>query len=234
MYEGVFPYQDPNYNAYGSYTATTDNWRDTYTGVATGEDDMETSFNVLVAQAPDYFAALKAAWPTQNNMPSFDQNAYQSHGDAAYKDRIRTAQAQTLVNLENQGIVTDAWLFDAGYGSDANIRSCWYDMHDKYLAMRPAGAAGTPSPTNRAYITPNSRLLSWATASGATSYDVWVGASAGTLVKVSSAQAGTSYLLTNLVPGTQVFWRIDSKNGVGTTTGTVWNFTPADEYSTRT
>lgn len=101
----------------------------------------------------------------------------------------------------------------------------------------------TPTPANETTEVDFSGLtLSWEDGGGATSYDVYIGPS-GSLVEVSTGQAGTSYV-TNMdeVPLDQIiYWRVDAVNDAGTTTGDDWHFdarpgkvsvlTPADEAS---
>lgn len=90
----------------------------------------------------------------------------------------------------------------------------------------PPSKPTTPTPANNATEVDFSGFtLSWVDGGGADTYDVYIGPS-GSLVKVSSSQAGTSYV-TNIaeVPYNQViYWRIDAINEVGTTEGDTWNF----------
>ena len=88
--------------------------------------------------------------------------------------------------------------------------------------------ATTPSPANDATGVDFSAFgLSWVDGGNADTYDVWIGP-VGSLVKVSSAQVGTSYTtqLSECATGAKTYWRIDSTNTGGTTTGDTWNFDP--------
>lgn len=67
--------------------------------------------------------------------------------------------------------------------------------------------------------------LSWDDGGGADTFDVYMGP-VGALVLVSSAQAETTFTVdTEDIPwGETIYWRIDSTNGEGTTTGDTWSF----------
>ncbi|MFH0888660.1 MAG: glycine rich domain-containing protein, partial [Planctomycetota bacterium] len=83
---------------------------------------------------------------------------------------------------------------------------------------------GSPTPSNGATNIPTNQQLSWGAASGATGYNVYFGTSSpGTLV--SSNQSGATYNPGTLTNNTLYYWRIDSVNSNGTTTGAVWSFT---------
>src|SRR3989339_1786788 len=82
---------------------------------------------------------------------------------------------------------------------------------------------GSPTPSNGLTGVSTSQQLSWASASGATSYDVYFGTSSpGTFIV---NQAGVSYDPGVLSYNTTYYWRINSKNSAGTTSGLVWSFT---------
>ena len=65
--------------------------------------------------------------------------------------------------------------------------------------------------------------LSWSPTSDTVSYDVYYGTSTPPSL-VSSAQAGTTYDPGTMALSTVHYWRIDSVNGVGTTTGVEFSF----------
>ncbi len=92
--------------------------------------------------------------------------------------------------------------------------------------------ADTPVPTNaNASVTLDQATLGWADGGGADTFDVYYGTVSGSLTLVSSAQAGTSFTVTGITDGAPYaylsvrYWRIDSTNDVGTTTGDEWSFT---------
>jgi len=89
--------------------------------------------------------------------------------------------------------------------------------------IAPPAQVTSPNPANGATNVITTTQLSWASAAGATSYDVYFGTtSPGAFV---GNQSGTSYNPGTLNYSTTYYWRIDSKNSAGTTTGQVWNFT---------
>jgi hypothetical protein len=87
----------------------------------------------------------------------------------------------------------------------------------------------TPAPVNTAEdIGIRQPTITWENGGGATSYDVYFGTVSGGLSLVSSNQVATSFSLSGLIPfdyRTIYYWRIDSKNVDGTTTGDEWKFT---------
>ncbi len=92
--------------------------------------------------------------------------------------------------------------------------------------------ASTPVPTNvNTSVTLDQATLGWVDGGGADTYNVYYGTVSGSLTLVSSAQAGTSFTVTGITNGAPYsylstrYWRIDSTNGAGTTTGDEWSFT---------
>ena len=87
----------------------------------------------------------------------------------------------------------------------------------------PPAQVGNPSPAHGAMDVPLTSTLSWGSASGATSYDVYFGTSApGTF---RGNQSGTTFDPGPLTRSTQYTWRIDALNSAGTTGGIPWTFT---------
>ncbi len=91
--------------------------------------------------------------------------------------------------------------------------------------------ANTPSPTNaNTSVTLDQAILTWVDGGGADTFDVYYGTVSGSLTLVSSAQAGTSFTVTGITDGSPFaylstrYWRIDSTNDAGTTTGDEWSF----------
>jgi len=92
--------------------------------------------------------------------------------------------------------------------------------------------AKTPAPADAATdVTLDQATLTWEDGGGADTYNVYYGDTSGDLSLVSSAQAGTSFTVTGITLGspysylTTRYWRIDSINAAGTTTGDEWSFT---------
>jgi len=83
----------------------------------------------------------------------------------------------------------------------------------------------TPANASGPGVDVSDSTLSWEDGGGAETYDVYIGVS-GSLVKVSSNQAGTSYVFNmSEVPENQrIYWRVDATDGVDTVTGDEWNF----------
>jgi len=85
------------------------------------------------------------------------------------------------------------------------------------------GQASSPSPANAATDVAVNTDLSWTAGSGASTHDVYFGASSpGTF---QGNQAGTTFDTGTMAEDTTYYWRIDEVNAGGTTTGTVWSFT---------
>ena len=92
--------------------------------------------------------------------------------------------------------------------------------------------ASTPAPGDAAVdVTLDQATLTWVDGGGADTFDVYYGTVSGSLTKVSSAQAGASFTVTGVTDGSPYshlitrYWRIDSTNAGGTTTGDEWSFT---------
>ena len=95
-------------------------------------------------------------------------------------------------------------------------------------------AAGNPQPRDGATgVAVETLLLSWSAAARAASYDVYWGtgrnlaADAGLGTPIATTFTATTIRRPAL--GTTYYWRVDAKNGRGTTTGNVWSFTTADQ-----
>lgn len=97
--------------------------------------------------------------------------------------------------------------------------------------VAPAKAT-TPAPLDTASdVTLDQATITWEDGGGATSYNVYYGDTSGNLTLVSGGQAGTSFIVTGITDGSPYdyvvtrYWRIDSINAAGTTTGDEWSFT---------
>jgi len=98
------------------------------------------------------------------------------------------------------------------------------------------GQAGSESPQNYSSGASLDANLSWSAGALATSHDVYTGTDEAEL-EFKGNQAQTVYEPGALEPNTTYWWRINEKNGCGTTAGTIWSFTtcslpgePTDPY----
>ncbi len=94
-------------------------------------------------------------------------------------------------------------------------------------ACGPPEKAFNPDPPDGATHVSRTPELTWTAGVGATSHDVYFGATPGALV-FQASQSGTTFepgAVDPLDVLTPYYWRIDEVNGNGTTTGDVWTFT---------
>jgi hypothetical protein len=104
----------------------------------------------------------------------------------------------------------------SGYSNTASVTT---------NAVAIPGAPTSPSPANGQTGLGTSVGLSW-TATGATSYDVYLGTSPNPpLYRSGLTSASTS--ASKLVAGTTYYWRVVARNSGGTTSGAVWAFSTA-------
>ncbi len=123
------------------------------------------------------------------------------------------------------------WRVDtvAGDGMTRTRGSIW--RFTTLAAAQPAQASG-PAPINGAIGRSVDVNLSWSSAANADSYDVYFGTDQTAVMNATDAdpqfqgnQAGTTFDPGTLLEDTTYYWRIDSVNDNGTTTGVVWSFT---------
>lgn len=116
----------------------------------------------------------------------------------------------------------------------------WTDASNTYPATirspdapgSPPTKAENPSPTDaNTSVTLDQATITWDDGGDADTFNVYYGDTSGSLSLVSAAQAGTSFTVTGITNGSPYnhlstrYWRIDSTNGDGTTTGDEWSFT---------
>ena len=135
--------------------------------------------------------------------------------------------------------VTDLYAHKTYYSEDSG--SSWNELSEESLFFIVQGKPGlkpglpgkptNPNPTDGDIGTDFSDYtLSWDTGGNTDTYDVYIGSSVGGLVKISSAQIGTSLLIPEeyrfaKTVGTW-YWRVDATNFAGTAAGDVWSFSP--------
>ncbi len=100
----------------------------------------------------------------------------------------------------------------------------------------PPGQASDPQPGAGATDVDRLSDLSWTAGWGAASHDVYFDTDAGAVAAAdnNSPQFKGNHISAMYDPGvmdlaTTYYWRIDEKNAYGTTTGSVWNFTTAEQ-----
>ena len=92
--------------------------------------------------------------------------------------------------------------------------------------LEEPGKAVNPSPADGATGVAQSTELRWDSGGRATSYDVYLGIDPVLgASELQQTQATRTYSPRGLRAGTQYYWRIDAKNGQGTTRGDTWTFT---------
>ena len=92
----------------------------------------------------------------------------------------------------------------------------------------PPGKASNPSPRHNATDVSQDTDLKWAKASDATGYRVYFGTdSSPDDGEFKREQEGTTFDPGPLKPSTTYYWRVDSENDDGRTTGNVWKFKTA-------
>lgn len=88
----------------------------------------------------------------------------------------------------------------------------------------PPAKVSIVSPANGAVNQQLDIYLSWAKPPMARRYDVYFGSTAGTIALVSEDQTARAYVPTGLALDSTYYFRIDSVNEFGTTTGDVCSF----------
>ncbi len=141
-----------------------------------------------------------------------------NHSSSEYKGAI---DGNTYDPGTMSGSTTYYWAIDTVNDSDTWAGSVWSFTTENI----PPGQASNPSPANSATDVNTAANLSWTAGSSATSYNVYFGTtSPGTEM---GNQAGTTFATSTMSNNTTYYWRIDSVNSNGTTTGTAWSFTTA-------
>jgi len=152
-------------------------------------------------------------------------NVYRGTGGNYYWQASPTSTSWTDTSVTNG---TTYWYYvtaenAAGESSQSNVVSA-----TPQAAPQPPGQAANPSPANGATAVSVNADLSWSAGSGATSYDVYFGQdSTPDSGEFQGNQTGTTFDPGTLANDTTYYWRIDSVNAAGTTTGNVWSFTTA-------
>ena len=121
------------------------------------------------------------------------------------------------------------WRIDAKNSAGTTTGDVWsFTTEDEPL--EPPVKAVSPSPANGTTEQSIEANLSWVDGGGAETFDVYFGtAPSPGSGEFKGNQSGTSFDPGTLDYDTTYFWRIDSTNSDGTTTGDVWSFTTEKE-----
>ncbi len=106
------------------------------------------------------------------------------------------------------------------YWGEIYIDEAW--TGEGQVENTPPSVPSNPSPSNGGSITDQTPQLSWQS-TGADTYDVYFGTT-NNPPKVASDQANNSYSPSTLSVGQTYYWKITAKNAVGSTPGSLWNF----------
>jgi len=152
-----------------------------------------------------------------------------SSGAASYEVHLGTSSSPPVVTStanSNYAPATLApsttyyWYVVAQNSSGSTSSSTW--SFTTAAAVSPAAPA-LISPYNQATGVTVAPTLSWNAASGATSYDVYFGASATPPFVANTT--GTTYAPGALNPQTVYYWQIVARNGSATAASVTWSFT---------
>ncbi|MDI6787690.1 MAG: fibronectin type III domain-containing protein, partial [Planctomycetota bacterium] len=122
----------------------------------------------------------------------------------------------------------DGTLWAWGNNSHGQLGNGNFDNQNS-LTPVPAGTLPAlqvtgPVPSHNATAVPVDTRLSWASATGATSYDVYFGTTTTGWTPVTNT-VSTLFSPSVLQYNTQYYWRIDSRNAAGPSAGNIWSFT---------
>ena len=137
--------------------------------------------------------------------------------------------SETLVlelNAEvNSGVVIFWWTNQVGSRYTELL-----EIHGTELSAPTKATNPVPTDANTS-VTLDQATIGWTDGGGADTFNIYYGIQSGNLTKVSDAQAGVSFTITDITSGSPFdylvvrYWRIDSTNAAGTTTGDEWIFT---------
>lgn len=157
-----------------------------------------------------------------------DKELYNGTHTLAYSDGLTNWRAQTYTPASTYIILGVILKLSKASGKTpgtvtVGIRNTVSDAPSK---------ATTPAPANAATdVTLDQATITWVDGGGADTYNVYYGDTSGSLLLVSADQVGTSYTVAGTTLGSPYeylitrYWRIDSINVGGTTTGDEWSFT---------
>ena len=162
---------------------------------------------------PNFFSTLRS-----RGVYGFDLSVYYGTVNTAF---LRAAKAEGFMVAIYTILDPDTMARNAAAGVDYMET----DFPQVMNALQPpqSDKATGPSPANGAFNVSQNPLLTWITASNATSHRVYFGQNPP--LPLWREQAFDGVPLTNLTMGVTYFWRVDEVTPSGTNTGDVWAFT---------
>ena len=162
------------------------------------------------------------SWSAASGADNYDVYFGQSSPGASQGNQAGTSYEPGSLSNDT----TYYWRIDSVNAGGTTGGNVWSFTTIVAVPAQVTGASPADAATNQA-ITVD---ISWSAASGASNYDVYFGTdSTPDSGELKGNQAGVSYEPGSLTNDTTYYWRIDSNNVVGTTTGSVWSFTTESE-----
>lgn len=170
------------------------------------------------------FSDLTLSWEDGGGSDTYDVYI----GPSGDMSRVSLAQAGTSFVVDISDVPLNQviyWRVDATNGAGTTTGDIWN------FDARPVKAT-TPAPTDAAEdVTLDQETTTWEDGGNSTSYNVYYGDTSGDLTLASEGQEDLSFTVNGITLGSPYdyiitrYWRIDSINAFGTTTGDEWSFT---------
>ena len=179
-------------------------------------------------------------WAPVPGAVSYQVDHYHISSDRRYPGREfpKTSSTFMVLPVFSRRVESTAYWWVTAYDkTGSSVTSKVWSFTIEALHRNSPRIAYGEQPANGATgVTFETLELSWTSYSGipikeASSYDVYWSttyADLGTPTAISTAGISTAMTIRRLEPGTTYYWRVDTKNGYGTTTSNVWSFTTAD------
>lgn len=208
-----------------------------------GYSNLEIYLNTLTnTPAPDFLRApsqvtATASAATRITISWIDNTstetgfALERSADGSSFSLLTTLPVNSLTYTDTTVTANKTWYYrlKAVSASDSSIYSAIVSAKTPPVPSSPSLPA-SPSPANGfVYADAGNLTLSWTGSTNTTSYAVYAGTHADSLVKKADIST-TSYTLPSLAPATTYYWRIDASNNLGTTVGDTWQFSTATSF----
>ena len=205
-------------------------------GVTTGDIWSFTTVSSPPLQPPDAPGDVQASDGQFQNMVyiSWSEPA-RTGGYEVWRNTSNNSSAAELIkrivggvnNLyEDTAVIpgTTYWYWIKAYNSGGT--SGFSSPDSGYSSLPLPSKAINPQPFNDAINVTTSPYLIWSNGGGSTSYSIYFGTDNPPANMINGTnQVAATYILPRLNHDTKYYWRIDSVNSAGTTTGDIWNFT---------